>query len=175
MALDSFATPSQMEERSQGSVPATTPFLAEALAAASTRIRNECGWHVYPQISNLDYRVRGQRGHHLWLPTTHLVTVDALTVGGVTVDVDELLWFDDGRVDYFDWHGLARITFTHGFDEPPADLVALTLEMALGDLLSRGVVREQTLASSVTWARASGRLTEDDIRSLSAYKIGYQP
>lgn len=175
MVLDSFATPAQMEARSQGAVPATAPFLSEALAAASTRIRNRCGWHVFPRLATTEYRVRGRAGHHIWLPTTYLVTVDMMNVGGALVPLDDVEWFEDGRVDYFDWRGLAKITFTHGYEEPPADLIALTLELALGDLLSRGVIREQTLASSVTWARASGRLTSDDENSLAEYTIGYQP
>lgn len=175
MTLASFATPAQMEQRSQGDIPAATPFLSESLDAASTRIRNYCGWHIYPELSAIDYRVRGALGHPVWLPTTHLGTVDSMTVDGIAVDVDTVLWFEDGRVDYRDWRGIATLTFTHGYDEPPADLVALTLELALGDLVSRGVVREQTLTSSVTWARVSGKLTAEDVSGLAEYKIGYQP
>lgn len=172
MPLASFATPQQMEDRSQGDIPAATPFLQEALDAASTRIRNRCGWHVYPEVSEVGYRVQSRPGWSVWLPTTYLATVDSVNDG--TVDLGSLLWFRDGRVDGIP-AGIATVNFTHGYVEAPADLVALTLELAVGDLVARGVIREQTLASSITWARASGRLAREDMDELAEYKIGYQP
>lgn len=173
MVLDAFATSADMAERSQGSVPADTPFLNTALKAASTRIRNKCGWHVWPVVTDT-YMVRELSGSQIWLPTTLMRSLSGLTVDGVAADLSLVRWFPDGRVDVC-WAGQARVTFTHGYDEAPDDLIALTLDLALGDLLSRGVVREQTLASSVTWARTSGRITLEDEEILSAYKVGYVP
>ena len=150
-----------------------TPYLTEALAAASQRIRNKCGWHIFPEISEIGYRVQARSGFSAWLPTVYLVSVDAV-VRESAIDIDTITWFRDGRVDGIP-DGVWTLTFTHGYEEAPDDIVDLTLALAMGDLIARGVVREQSLSSSITWARASGQLTAVDVDELSAYKIGYQP
>ncbi|MFL2002019.1 hypothetical protein [Microbacterium sp. A1-JK] len=165
-----------MEDRSRGDIPRDTPFLQEALDAASTRIRNRCEWHIFPEISELGYRLRARQGVSTWLPTAHLVTIDSLTTqAGADVDVESLQWWRDGHVEGIPSTGISIMNFTHGYEEAPADLVALCLALTVGDLVARGVLREQTLTSSITWDRASGALTQADKADLMAYMIGYQP
>lgn len=177
MVLQDFATAQQMADRSNGAIPATRPYLATALKAASRRIRNYCGWHIWPVVPVEDLRLRTQAGHELWLPTTQLVSIEAISNNGVLLDEDALALVDfsaDGRVDFTSWAAPSLLSFTHGYADVP-DLVDLTLELATGELQSAGgAVREQTLSSSVTWARTSGKLTEDDRATLAEYKIGYQ-
>lgn len=178
MVLQKFATAAQMEARSNGAIPADRPFLDTALEAASRRIRDYCGWHIWPVLPVEDLRVRTHHGHYLWLPTTQLVSLQGITNGGVALHEDSLELVDfsaDGRVDFTGWGAPSLVSFTHGYESVP-DLVDLTLELATGELQSSGgASREQTLASSVTWARTSGKLTRDDKDDLAPYKIGYQP
>lgn len=176
MTLVAFASAQQMAARSNGAIPADRPYLDTALKAASRRIRNYCGWHIYPSLEVENLNVRTFEGHHLWLPTTYLTSLDGISNNGVpVVDLDVIDWSADGRVDFYSWSRPSLISFTHGYEEVPEDLVDLTLELATGELQSAGgALREQTLASSVTWARTSGKLTDDDKSSLAEYKIGYQ-
>lgn len=177
--MASFASTADMAARSNGAIPADRPFLQKALDAASARIRNYCGWHISTVESVEDLRVRATPGQVLWLPTTYLTAIDAISINGVLLDEVALAAVDfsaDGRVDFTAWAAPTLISFTHGYTSHPDDLVALTLELATGELQSAGgAIREQSLTSSVTWARASGRLTDNDKADLAIYKIGYQP
>lgn len=173
----SFATAQDVEARTAGAVPASDPFVQTALDAASQRIRNVCGWHVYPVVAEPLTQVSALPGLPLWLPTVLLVGVDGITVDDVPVtDLSGVRWWPSGEVEFTAWGVNNLIAFTHGYAAAPADLVSLTIELALGDLASRmGAVREQSLSSSVTWARASGQLSPADVHGLSAYRLGYVP
>lgn len=178
--IDAFATTADMAERSNGAIPADRLFLAEALKAATARIRNYCGWHIATEQSDT-LVLDESRGRVLYLPTLKLSSIDSMTIDGTAVvfETDALQWDQGGRMWRPSWSPNYRgvqLTITHGYAEVPADLVDLTLELATGELQSAGgAIREQTLASSVTWARASGRLTEGDKDALAVYRIGYTP
>lgn len=182
MELKSFATPEQMEQRSQGMIPADTPFLEMALRAASKRIREHCGWHIAETFQTL-YKTRRGDGHPLWLPSLHLRSIDSLVVDGRLVDLTET------PVDFVEETGETdirgrniRVTFTHGFESVPEDLVDLTLMVAsraMGSPL--GFVREQAggvaVTHSVTAAGVAGGtvLLDVDKETLLPYTLGWQP
>lgn len=161
MALSPFATPALLEQRSQGAILASDPFVEEAIKAASRRIRNYCRWHVAPVIQHT-VRIPLRPRQPLYLPTLHVVDVLALVVGGVAVDLDTIEWDESGIIELsrssFSTAAVrrtAQVTFAHGYDEVPEDIVDLTLMVAsraLGSPL--GVVREQTMSSSITWSQA---------------------
>lgn len=172
LTLKSFATPQQMEQRSQGEIPASHPFLDTELQAATRQIRQACGWHI-AKVETL--RLQKVRPHPetLWLPAMQIQTIEECTVDGTAVtgiDFDpEIGWTPvlGSKVD---------VTFTAGFDEIPADLVTLTLELAAGGLGSPlGISREQAGGVQVSYTRTSGILTPADHDRIAAYKLGWLP
>lgn len=167
-----------MEERSQGEIPATTPFLSDSLRAVTRLIRNECRWHVAEVTAGV-HRARGVR--EVWLRSGLVVGLTSVLVDGVAVD--------PAGVDFdpeTGWVGVRGgsvvIEFEHGHAEVPADLVDLTLMVAARSLGSPlGLVREQAGAVSVTHATvapgvAGGLvLLEHEREALAAYRVGWLP
>lgn len=176
--MESFATPAEMAERSQGAIAATHPFVQKELNAATAAIRNYCGWHIAGR-EQVEYRRNGPFSDAVWLPAMQIVTFDEGEINGATVDTDGVE-FDSNT----GWTNLCgrkvAVKFTAGFTTVPADLVTLTLELASGALASPlGVTREQAGGVSVTLARVSGALQVhpggDDVARLAAYKLGRLP
>lgn len=186
MALEAFATPEQMEARTQGAIPATRPFLEEDLKAATQRIRNHCGWHIAESVTE-HVVLNGQSGRELFLPTTHLTSLDGATIDGRVIDLvlHPIQWSESGVLwrDHWAWgYRSIDVQITHGFAEVPADIVSLTLQMTARALSSPlGAVREQTLTSSVTWSQpgfnVAGGMTllDNEIDALAEYRVGYTP
>jgi hypothetical protein len=179
--LDPFAKPEDMEARTEGLIPTTRPFLDEALAAASLAIRNHCGWHIAPVVEQVQYA--GGRGT-VFLPTRRLTELVSVVNDGTVLDAGALDFDEDtGQVFGPRWSARRRglvITYRHGLDKIPADVVDLTLQVAARALGSPlGVIREQSLASSVTWtATAAGVaggtvLLAHEQDSLAAYTLGW--
>lgn len=184
--IDTFASAAQMAQRSQGAIPADRPFLDIALKAATRRIRNYCGWHIATEQQDT-LPLDGQAAAVIYLPTMRIVSIDEMTIDGTPVvfESDTLQWSVDGRLWRPSWsvnYQGVQLKYTHGFETVPDDLVDLTLLIASRDLGSPlGVVREQTLSSSVTWSQtgfnqAGGtNLLDSEKDALQAYKIGYIP
>lgn len=184
---DSFATPSQMEARSQGAIPADRPFLEDALKAATQRIRNFCGWHI-ADVQQDTFDITGIIGRYIFLPTMRIVSLDELVIDGVQIDLEPTVplweWSKDGLTGpwFYPRFRTGSAKITHGFVEVPADLVDMTLQVAARSMSSPlGAVREQTLSSSVTWSQsgfnqAGGTsLLDSEKDGLQAYKLGYVP
>ncbi|MFB7843629.1 hypothetical protein [Microbacterium sp. NPDC056052] len=174
LSTTSFATKDQMGERSQGAVPASTPFLEDELAAATRTIRNYCRWHI-ATAEQLTFRRSGPFAEAVWLPAMQITTLDEITIDGVTVDPASVEFdFDTG------WTSLCgrirQVKFTAGFEEVPEDIVTLTLELAAGALGSPlGISREQAGGVSVSYTRTSGALQPADVDRLAAYRLGWLP
>lgn len=181
-----FASAAQMAQRSNGAIPADRPFLDAALKAATTRIRNFCGWHIATEQQDT-LVLDGQGAAVIYLPTMRVVSIDEMTIDGTEVvfESDSLQWSEGGRLWRPSWSVNYRgeqLKYTHGFAAVPDDLVDLTLLIASRDIGSPlGAVREQTLSSSVTWSQtgfnqAGGtNLLESEKDALQAYKLGYIP
>jgi hypothetical protein len=176
MALQtaSFATAQEMEQRSQGVIPATHPFLEKELKAATRRIRDACGWHI-ATVEALTFERVGPFAEHVWLPAMEITSITAATVDGIVADVAAVEF--DKQTGWTSLCGRRRsVTFTAGFAEVPEDLVTLTLELAAGGLGSPvGISREQAGGVSVTYTRTSGALQPDDHDRLAPYKLGWLP
>lgn len=100
------------------------------LALASGAVRSHCGW----QLSR--GRVEGKRlrlvagwGGVLWLPTQHLVSVDALAVDGRPALAPTAYAYDeDGRVELAGiWWGARRavVSYTEGYTDDSYELAAI--------------------------------------------------
>ncbi|MEX1078885.1 MAG: hypothetical protein WED09_07240 [Homoserinimonas sp.] len=184
MALEAFATAAQMASRSQGAIPAGTPFLDDELKAATQLIRNYCGWRIADQAAE-DIWLDRLSGPALFLPSLHVVSVDALVVDGVTADTSDLKWLSDGRLSAPYWVPVgqsAKVTITHGLTAAPPEIVSLTLQVAARALGSPlGIVREQAGAVSVTYSQAGFNIAGGSVLlpheklqlDGSPYKIGW--
>lgn len=184
--IDTFASTAQMAERSNGAIPADRPFLDSALKAATKRIRNFCGWHIATEQQDT-LVLDGQAAAVIYLPTLRVVSIDEVTIDGTEVvfESDSLQWSQEGKLWRPSWsvnYRGVQLKYTHGFAEVPDDLVDMTLLIASRDLGSPlGVVREQTLSSSVTWSQTGfnqaggANLLDSEKDALQAYKLGYIP
>lgn len=177
---DSFATPQNMADRTQGQITAAShPFLQRELDAATEDIRNFCRWHVAP-VRALTYRRVGRYADDVWLPAMNIESIDAVTIDGTVWDANALsaVEFDPDS----GWTNLCGrsviIGYTAGFEKVPANLITATLELAAGALgTSLGYEKEQAGGVSVTFGHAGGGIDEDSIggQRLIAYRIGRLP
>lgn len=172
--MASFATPTEMAERSEGAIPADHPFLTKELAAATRTIRNACGWHI-ALVESIRFRRVRPFAEQVWLPAMEIASVVSATIDGVDMVVADVEFDPD-----MGWTNLCGrnvdVTFTAGFNPVPEDLVTLTLELAAGALGSPlGISREQAGTVSVTYTRSSGSLQPADHDRLAAYKLGRLP
>jgi hypothetical protein len=179
--LDPFATKEQMEERTDGLIPKTRPFIDTALAAASQAIRNHCGWHIAPVVEHVQYA--GGRDV-VFLPTRRIATLVSVVNDGTVLDAGSLDFDEEtGQVFGPRWSSRRRglvITYTHGLNNVPPLIADLTLQIAARALGSPlGIIREQSLASSITWtATAAGVaggtvLMEHEREQLASYTVGW--
>lgn len=149
---DQFATPDDMEKRTQGAITSIShPFLEDEIAAATGAIREACGWHVAP-VKSLTYEHNGSQARRVFLPAMSISTISAVTVDGVEFDVSKVE-FDKNT----GWTNLigrrVAVSFTAGFPEVPPVLRSMALQVAARSLGSpMGATREQTLVSSVSWS-----------------------
>lgn len=182
--MDPLATAAQMEQRSQGAIPASQPFLDVALKAASQRIRNHCGWHIATEVTET-IRIDDLGGPVMRLPSKRVKRITELRIGGQVASLTQLRWLPDGRLlePYrIPGYRVAELDVTHGYEETPEDVVDLTLHIAARALGSpTGVLTERSLASSITWsATAAGVaggtvLMAHETPALAAYELGWLP
>ncbi|WP_425836961.1 hypothetical protein [Microbacterium sp. PA5] len=179
-AEDPFASPTLMEQRSQGAITTTThPYLPSELNAATQDIRDFCRWHIAPR-KQLTHHQRGPFVEHVWLPAMQIQSIDEVTADGTVWTEDQVAAIefnpDTG------WTSLCgryvTVKYTAGFEEVPANIETLTLELAATALgTSLGYAREQAGSVSVTFARAGGGIDDGSApaRRLAAYQIGRLP
>lgn len=128
------------------------------LGAAGAAVRNYCGWHLAPNLTvtlgNLEIGSRGI----IMLPSRYVTAVSEVVIAtghddqgstGVKLESGEYQWHAGGWIVtkggpylggyYFGpnpaylpiySHGLAQVTFTHGYQELPDDIKAVIFELA---------------------------------------------
>jgi len=135
-----FATVADLSARG---VAVTNQALAEAmLADASETLRGEIGWQVYPAAEITVVHRRGwRRDLEVHLPGSPIRGVTQVAINGFVVDpdrwelVDNTLIFGVWRPQPH-WHlqrpetSIVEITYTVGWDAPPAELTAWTCVLA---------------------------------------------
>lgn len=180
--MASFATPTDMEQRSQGAITAAThPFLQKELDAATRAIQDECRWHIAPQESKT-FRRTGPYEDQVWLPAMEITAITAANLDNEVVTDLPSIEFDRDT----GWTNLSgriiTVTFTSGFATVPEDIVTLTLQVAARALGSPlGLVREQAGTVSVTHSQpgfnvAGGTvLLTHEKDQLAAYRLGRLP
>ena len=120
------------------------PFPAVVLEAAAESVRTECEWHIAPVItSTVKFRAGGN--DTVLLPTMRLVEVESVTTtAGVPVTGWESL--DNGVLERPG--GFPRfilVTFRHGFDKCPPELLAVIAERSVSSAAGR--ISQESLGS----------------------------
>ena len=158
--MEPLASASELATYSNGAVSSSDPRVAGSLAGVSLAIRNYCGWHITPELSD-SLTLDGPGGRLLSLPTKYLTAITALVENDVVlVDNTDFRWSVDGSVKrlHTRWHDDFRIidaTITHGYPSAP-DVKSVALAVVTRELSSpTGATREQAGAVSVSWALSS--------------------
>lgn len=156
-----------------GIAPITGIDPADVLTAAEI-VREYCGWHIAPSITE-QVTVDGPGRTALLLPTLHLTGIDLITEDGIDLDPSVYQWSESGIVDgrWWTWRrrGLA-ITMTHGYPVCPLPVRAVVARMAAGAAGPRdsavqiGQVRVQRDANT---ERARGGIDDYGAAILARY------
>lgn len=120
---------------------------AERLLQAEALVRSYCGWHIAPSRADAVETLRGYGGQPLLLRSLHVTAVTSVVDGGTTLALtDDYVWNANGvimRVGYWGT-GDVVVTYTHGYDEPPADVTAIVQSVAQRAVNNPGsLVRKQ--------------------------------
>lgn len=159
--LPPFATGAQLEAFTKGKLRASDSRVDTALAAVSSEIRREAGWHIAPRIRDHVMVLDGPGGSRAALPTMRVQQIHSIVDAGVPVDLAQVdVSRDTGLMERRDggaWtrrYGQLVVTLDHGFDRVD-ELVQLCLSLTARGLASpMGATREQAGALSVNWAMA---------------------
>lgn len=147
------------------------------LKMAGEAVRAYCGWHIYPSVTETGVkRPLGERGI-IMLPTTYLTDVASLTVDGSVVDPSDYHWWKWGsiqRVNRYSRDGYCLVDFTHGYDELPADIKAVVMEVAdaAEQMASGGVKGVTTPGYSITYGSSGLTISGDMGGRLANYRLG---
>jgi hypothetical protein len=121
------------------------PFPANVLDSAAGQIRDECGWHIAPTVTETVTLATGG-GRVVLLPSLNVSTVVSVTDdGGVALDGWKVT--PNGVIRRSsNWPEVIVVQFTHGFPSCPASLKAVIAERAK-DIRDAGRVKAESLAS----------------------------
>lgn len=176
--LRTFATPEAMQKRTEGEIGADHPHLVRELEAATEAIRGYCKWHIAGREQVTHTEVRPFR-RPVFIPAMKIASIDAGQVDGRDLAGADIAF--DPDTGWTELRGCrVHVVYTAGYENVPADLEALTLELAAAALGSPlGVTREQAGGVSLTFARTSSALLVGeggaDIPRLAPYRLGPLP
>lgn len=141
-----FATPDYPEQpmASVGDLAGFNggPFTAPVVASAGDSIRDECGWHIAPEVTHT-MTFRGE-GSVILLPTLRLTFI--ITVkdrdGNLIDGVD---WLQNGVLERAGgFPPYVEVTFRHGYRVCPPSLLGIIAERAAAR--SAGRIKSEALA-----------------------------
>lgn len=151
------------------------PFTPSQVKAAADQIRDECGWHIAPQLTQT-LALDSDGGRLLALPTLHLVEVTAVRdMTGTAPNV--LDGWRKSRIGLLErtagvWpQGLeaVEVTIVHGYEACPAALLP-AIAARCQRFNKDGTVRQESLGSrSVSFGIIEGG---DVSAALARYRLG---
>lgn len=149
----------------------------ERLLQAEAKVRTYCRWHIAPSRTETVTLYPEYGLETLMLPSLYVTAVTAVTDGTTTLATTDYLWRPNGILRRLPglWWSLdnqgVTVTFTHGYDEPPADVTAAVQELAAIGSLGR-LKSKSAGPFSETY---SFDLNTVDASSLDAYRIPLRP
>jgi hypothetical protein len=115
-------------------IPLST-FDPESVLAAESVIRDYCGWHIAPAISET-LTLDGSGTYRMFLPTLRIKTITSIVDDGRTLLPTDFEWSEKlGIVEKsrMPWTGKRRgvvIVLVHGYDNCPASIVDMVKQLA---------------------------------------------
>lgn len=161
--------------------PAAPPDGVDEFAwlAAWSAIRAYCEWHVTPSVTET-VTVDGSGGSVQFLPTLHLTALTSITNDGATVSDPE--WSEAGMVRGAAWTSKFRgveATMTHGYDDPPMEVVAVARNLAESAGAMPGARQITSGPHSVTLTEAAqagaSAMSPAHHAVLDRYRIPHRP
>lgn len=145
------------------------PFVQPVVDSAGDSIRDECGWHIAPEVTAV-MKFRGE-GALVLLPTLKLVTVISITDRDGQ-PVDGVDWYENGILERASgFPSYVEVTFVHGYLVCPRSLLAVVAERA--SARSAGRIKSEALAGrSVS---LEGGYDPVSSRMLNAYRLQGRP
>lgn len=142
-------------------------------AAAAGAVRDYCGWHVAPIITER-MRLDGRGGRTLLVPSLRILEVVSCFVDGNDVADEVRISERAGYIEFDRWPcgaGSIDLTIRHGFlpEEAPGVLgiVADAAQRAKGPA---GIARQQVSGASVTYLSASDLMGAERAK-LDRYRL----
>lgn len=168
-----LATPSDWPDYSDVAVPSNAESL---LRAASSAVIGECGWSIARETVELA-EFDGDGGRVLMLPTMHLVSVEQ-----VLVDDDPVSDYRISRrgmlsrpTGWPEGFGRIHVSYTHGLETVPSDIVALVVGLAARSAeIPVGVSMEMADRLQVRYETdqaGAPQLSEHDRRALAPWRL----
>lgn len=146
------------------------PFSAQVTEAAAESVRSECDWHLAPSVTET-VKLRGGGGV-LILPSLRVTAIASITgVDGTVVDGWE--WMPNGVVERMAgaFPRFVNVTFTHGYDACPKELLPIIAERAQSQ--ASGRIKSEALAGrSVSLEGGYDPATEG---ALAKYRLNSRP
>lgn len=160
-------------------------FMADGdVTAAEQMIRDYCGWHVAPVITET-LVLDGTGTHRLLLPSRCVVDVSEVAVNGEPLDPDDYEWSQGGilcrRLAVWpDRYRAIRVTLEHGFAAAPvlAEIAAAVEARAAMDptgALASQRAGTQSVAFSAAASAAGRGLLASEQALLAPYKLTWGP
>ena len=179
--MTTLVTPEQLAAYPRTPAGTDTAAALPLLEAVSDAVRDYCGWHIAPAITET-VTVDGSGAEVQGLPTLWLLDVVAVFDAGTALDVAGVEWSTNGilkRPGYC-WTTKLRgveAEIEHGYAVTPPAVLALICEMVLrGAVVPVGTLREQSGGESVTWSTDDVQLTARETRILDRrYRIANRP
>lgn len=147
----------------------------QAIRFASGDIRGWTGQHIAPPQDDV-YEEHVVRASRVFLPHPPTIPVTVTTVELDDVVVDAADWrLDRHNVVVSEsgtWTGKLTVTYTHGFDDPPEDVVAVCVKLALR-VLSNPVSHQSIKLEgfSATWGTGDENTDVKLLSRLDRYRM----
>lgn len=177
-----LATPDELAAY-LGGPPPNAAQATFALAAATGLVRSYCGWSITRVEDVTTWTVSGTGDYLLLVPTLSLRSVSSIVVDGTPIDTAGVSYSSSGvlRRRAHRWPSSTRLVVVegqHGYDETPAELVAVVCSIASRaiTLAGKGPVSSYRVGGvQVTYAQDSPGesigLTDTERRVLDLYRL----
>lgn len=143
------------------------PFDAAVTNAAAQSIRSECGWHIAPSVETT-VAVRTGGADSVLLPSLHVTAVASVTDRRSGAQVTGWEAYDNGILERpGGFPDAVEITFTHGFETCPEDLLGIIAERAVAQ--SAGRVKSESLAGRSVQLEGGDNPTTQT--TINAYRL----
>lgn len=168
----------------------------DRLLQAESLVRSVCGWHIAPERVET-FVLDGAGAATLMLPTMHLLEVLQVEERGKTLGEwrevlpEEYEWSEAGMLTagdgylngwWTDRQRGVRVTIRHGYDKPPAEVVAVVRAIAQRGVDNpRSLVRRQAGPFSDTYSQTGANqalpiaILDAEERVLERYRIRVRP